>query len=64
MALLEDVRGCRLRITGGKGINQQLPAHRRYVVRFGGLSPARGRGTLRTSFGPRGSTAHGCLADD
>ncbi len=49
MALLEYVRGSRLRITGGYGINQQLSAHRRYVVRFGGLSLARGCGSLRTS---------------
>ncbi len=31
------------RITGGYAINQQLSAHRRYLVRFRGLSPVRGR---------------------
>ena len=39
----------------GPSPSRQLTADKRYVVRFGRLSPARGRGTLRTSFGPRES---------
>ena len=40
------------------------PANERYVVRFKRLSPARGHGTLRTSFRPRITYLLGTLIRD
>ena len=41
----------------GTGFTISYPSDGRYVARFVGLSPARGCGTPRTSFGSRGSMA-------
>ncbi len=47
MALLEAVEGQQSMIVGGNPVSRQLSADERYIVRFGGVSLARGRGTLR-----------------
>ena len=60
----ETVSGLSDRIRSANGISQHLSAPRLYVARFGGLSPARGPRTRRTSFSPEstGGSLFGPLA--